>query len=68
TLRFSRIGDFYTLRLGFFGNLDLRIIKHGHSICRRRQEIIVHSTLKTEKRRHYENISSQYRHLYCTGI
>lgn len=26
TLRFSRIGDFYTLRLGFFGNLDLRII------------------------------------------
>ena len=27
TLRFSRIGDFYTLRLGFFGNLDLRIIK-----------------------------------------
>ena len=27
TLRFSRIGDFYTLRLGFFGNLDLRIIE-----------------------------------------
>lgn len=27
TLRFSRIGDFYTLRLGFFGNLDLRIIQ-----------------------------------------
>lgn len=26
TLRFSRIGDFWTLRLGFFGNLDLRII------------------------------------------
>lgn len=43
--------------------------KHGHSICRRRQEIIVHSTLKkTEKRRYCENISSQYRHLYCTGI
>ena len=30
TLRFSRIGDFYTLRLGFFGNLDLRII---HAQC-----------------------------------
>lgn len=29
TLRFSRIGDFYTLRLGFFGNLDLRIIEAG---------------------------------------
>lgn len=29
TLRFSRIGDFYTLRLGFFGNLDLRIINIG---------------------------------------
>lgn len=28
TLRFSRIGDFYTLRLGFFGNLDLRIINY----------------------------------------
>lgn len=27
TLRFSRIGDFWTLRLGFFGNLDLRIIQ-----------------------------------------
>ena len=24
--------------------------KHGHSICRRRQEIIVHSTLKKQKR------------------
>lgn len=30
TLRFSRIGDFYTLRLGFFGNLDLRIIDPEH--------------------------------------
>lgn len=31
TLRFSRIGDFYTLRLGFFGNLDLRIIDKRNS-------------------------------------
>lgn len=30
TLRFSRIGDFWTLRLGFFGNLDLRIIHGEH--------------------------------------
>lgn len=32
TLRFSRIGDFWTLRLGFFGNLDLRIIYEKDSI------------------------------------
>ena len=39
TLRFSRIGDFYTLRLGFFGNLDLRIINKAQAIVKNLQFI-----------------------------
>lgn len=39
TLRFSRIGDFWTLRLGFFGNLDLRIINIANlKVAKARQE------------------------------
>ena len=44
--------------------------KHGHSICRRRQEIIVHSTLKNRKeavlRKHFFTISSSLLYRYLT--
>lgn len=42
TLRFSRIGDFYTLRLGFFGNLDLRIINSSKQPRRFSKKSFIH--------------------------
>lgn len=52
TLRFSRIGDFWTLRLGFFGNLDLRIIYDIKLIIKKKGNENVKICCRKELRQH----------------